>query len=65
MRQPCSTHDFHECGRIRAVAFLTEYAVIDRIIRHLELTFVAEKPPPVHVFEQVALTAAEERGEYE
>jgi hypothetical protein len=25
---------------------LTGYAVVDRIIRHLELTFVAEKPPP-------------------
>ena len=24
---------------------------------HLELTFVAEKPPPAHVFEQVALMA--------
>ena len=35
------------------------------IIRHLELTFVAEKPPPSHVFEQVALMAAEESGEYE
>jgi len=28
------------------------------LIRHLELTFAAEKPPPVHVFEQVALMAA-------
>jgi hypothetical protein len=32
-------------GRTRVVAFLTEHAVVDRIIRHLELTFVAEKPP--------------------
>ena len=47
------------------VAFLTEYAVVDRIIRHLELTFVAEKPPPARVFEPVALMAAEESGEYE
>jgi len=53
----------------------------DRIIRHLELTFVAEKPPPAHVFAQTALmadasqyswsrqrvsmSAAEESGEYE
>jgi hypothetical protein len=29
------------------------------------LTFAAEKPPPARVFEQVALMAAEERGEYE
>ncbi len=28
------------------LASLTEYAVVDRIIRHVELTFVAEKPPP-------------------
>jgi hypothetical protein len=52
-------------GRMRVVAFLTEYAVVDRIIRHLELTFVAEKPPPAYVFEQTALMAAEESGEYE
>jgi len=45
-------------GRMRVVAFLTEPAVVDRIIRHLELTFVAEKPPPAHVFEQVAIMAA-------
>jgi hypothetical protein len=44
---------------MRVVAFLTDYAVVDRIIRRLELTFVATKPPPAHVFEQVALTAAE------
>ena len=44
-------------GRMKVVAFLTEYAVVDRIIRHLELTFAAEKPPPVHIFEQVALMA--------
>jgi hypothetical protein len=68
-------------GRMRVVAFLTEYAVVDRIIRHLTLTFVAEKPPPAHIFEQVTLmaaaaqhswrrvigsmSAAEESGEYE
>jgi hypothetical protein len=45
-------------GRMRVVAFLTEYAVVDRIIRHLELTFTAEKPPPAYAFEQVALMAA-------
>ena len=38
---------------------------VGRIIRHLELTFVAEKPPPSHVFEPVALMAAEESGDYE
>jgi hypothetical protein len=38
---------------------------VDRIIDHLKLTFVAEKPPPSPVFEQVALLAAEAGGEYE
>jgi hypothetical protein len=33
-------------------------------IDHLKLAFVAAKPPPSHVFEQVALLEAEERGEY-
>ena len=39
-------------GTMRVVAFLTEYAVADR-------------PPPSQVFEQLALMAAEESGEYE
>jgi len=47
-------------GRMKVIAFLAEEAVVDRIIRHLELTFVAEKPPPDHFFEQVALMAGEE-----
>jgi len=35
------------CGGVmRVVAFLTEHAVVDRIIDHLRLTFVAERPPP-------------------
>jgi hypothetical protein len=52
-------------GKMRVVAFLTEPAVVDRIIRHLELTFVAEKPPPTHAFDQASLMAAEESGDYE
>jgi hypothetical protein len=52
-------------GRMKVVAFLTEYAVVDRIIRHLQLTFAAEKLPPAYALEQIALTAAEENGEYE
>jgi hypothetical protein len=31
---------------MKVVAFLTDYAVVDRIIGHLKLTFVAERPPP-------------------
>jgi hypothetical protein len=33
------------------------------IIRRLELTFAAEKPPPSNVLEQVVLRAAEESGD--
>jgi hypothetical protein len=33
-------------GAMRVVAFLTEHAVVDRIIDHLKLTFVAERLPP-------------------
>jgi len=40
------------------------FTAVDRIIDHLKLRFVAEKPPPSHVFEQVALMAAEEQAEY-
>lgn len=39
--------------------------IVVRIIRHLELTFVAEKQPPAHAFEQIALMAAEESGGYD
>jgi hypothetical protein len=44
------------------IAFITEYAVVDRIIDHLKLTFVADKPPPSDVFIEVALMEADENG---
>ena len=54
-----------KCGsRMKVVAFLTEYAVVDRIIDHLKLTFVAAKPPPPHAFTEVALPEADASGEY-
>jgi hypothetical protein len=51
-------------GTMKVVAFITEFGAVDRIIDHLKLTFAAAKPPPSHVFEQVALMATEESGEY-
>jgi len=34
------------CGAtMKVIAFLTDYAVVDRLINHLRLTFVAERPP--------------------
>jgi len=50
-------------GSMRVVAFITDYAAVDRIIDHLKLTFVAEKPPS-RVLTEVALMAAEQRMEY-
>jgi hypothetical protein len=48
----------------KVIAFLTDYAVVDRIINHLKLTFVADKPPPPHIPYQEVLMAAETAGEY-
>jgi hypothetical protein len=31
-------------GTMKVIAFLTDYVVVDRIIDHLQLTFVAERP---------------------
>ncbi len=44
-------------GTMKVVAFLTEYAVVDRIIDHLKLAFVAEKPPPECAFQDLFMVA--------
>jgi len=49
---------------MKVIAFLTDYAVVDRIIDHLNLTFVAERPPPPHIAYQEVLMAAETSAEY-
>lgn len=51
-------------GTMKAIAFLTDYAVVDRIIDHLKLTFIAERPPPSHIVYQELLMAAETSAEY-
>jgi hypothetical protein len=51
-------------GRMKVVAFITDYQAVDRISDHLKLRFIAEKPPPSRVLTEVALMAAEERAEY-
>jgi len=48
----------------REQSFITDYPVVDRIIRHLKLSFQAERPPPPQIAQQELLMAAEERGEY-
>jgi len=47
---------------MRIISFIEDPKVIDRIIRHLELTFEAERPPPPHHVQQELLMAAEGMG---
>jgi hypothetical protein len=49
---------------MKVIALIMEYAATDRIIDHLKLMFVAEKPPPSHGLTKVVLTAADKRDEY-
>ena len=51
-------------GRMRIITFIEDHKVIDRIIRHLELTFEAKRPPPPHHVQHELLLAAEERRDY-
>ncbi|MDH7514051.1 MAG: hypothetical protein QHH14_13980 [Clostridiales bacterium] len=51
-------------GRMKVISFLTDYAVVDRIINHLKLTFVAKRPPPPQIAYQEVLVAAETPTEY-
>lgn len=49
---------------MKVIAFLTDYDVVDKIISHLKLTFVAHRPPPPHIAYQEVLMAAEPSAEY-
>ena len=49
---------------MKVISFIQDHKVIDKIIAHLKLTFMAERPPPSQVVQQELLMAAEERGEY-
>jgi hypothetical protein len=51
-------------GTMKVIAFLTDYAVVDRIIDHLKLSFVAERPPPPPIVYREVLMAAETSAEY-
>ena len=51
-------------GTMKVIAFLTDFSVVDRIINHMKLTFVAERPPPPRVASQELLMAAETGREH-
>ena len=38
-------------GLMKVVAFITDYQAVDRIIDHLKLRFIAERPPPECAFQ--------------
>ncbi|MGQ9672706.1 MAG: acid--CoA ligase [Candidatus Aminicenantales bacterium] len=46
------------------IAFITEFSLVDRIINHLKLRFVAERPPPLHVLSQEFLMDSEASADY-
>ncbi len=50
-------------GKMSIISFIEEPKILDRIIAHLKLTFMAQRPPPQHI-QQELLMAAEEQGEY-
>ena len=51
-------------GEMKVIAFLTDFSVVDSIINHLKLSFVAAKPPPPWIAYQELLMAAEAGSEY-
>jgi len=46
-------------GEMKIISFITDFSVVDRIIRHLKLSFVAERPPPPQIAYQELLMTAE------
>jgi len=50
-------------GKMRIIAFIEDHNAIDRIIRHLKLSFAAERPPPPQTQPQLAMDV-KERAEY-
>ena len=49
-------------GQMSLISFIEDHKVIDRIIDHLKLPFMAERPSPSQIVQQELLMAAEEKG---
>jgi hypothetical protein len=54
---------FEGGGQMKVIAFIMDYAVVDKIINHLKLTFVAERPPP-HMVSQEFFLDSEAPADY-
>ena len=51
-------------GEMCTIAFITDFSVVDRIINHLKLMFVADKPPPPRIAFPEVLMATEASADY-
>jgi hypothetical protein len=51
-------------GTMKVIAFLSDFSAVDRIVNHLELRFIADKPPPPRIAYQEIFLAAEASTEY-
>ncbi|MBE0449040.1 MAG: acid--CoA ligase [Actinobacteria bacterium] len=49
---------------MKVISFFTDSSVVDRIINHLKLSFVADRPPPPRIDSQELLMATETATEY-
>jgi hypothetical protein len=54
-----------ECGdTMKGIAFPCDFSIVDRIINHLKLSFMAAKPPSPRIAYQEVLMAVETSAEY-
>ena len=51
-------------GQMRIIAFIEDLKAIDKIIRHLKLSFQAERPPPSQLIQQELLVGTEQWSDY-
>ena len=40
---------------MRVISFLTDFVMVDRIIKYLQLSFMAERPPPEEAQQKIEL----------
>jgi len=51
-------------GEMKVISFIEDHKVIDKIIAHLKLTFMAERPPPTQIVQKELQMAAGKKREY-
>jgi len=54
-----------ECGaEMKIITFIEDHKVVDKNIRHLKISFMAERPAHPQILQHELLMAAEARTEY-